>query len=416
MRSTHLLALFVGVGIGGVGGWLLGQGAASEPVATPQLTSNGHQGDEPSSASQPSLQGSQPDTAGDDAAPPTLGPEDVAVQKSTFEQDYRAGYAQTSNGSEAPADQLAAVWKEHTSRLEQAARAAGMAAGRAEAARRTQVEIEARDDILTLLANSESHDTARAAARSAKRFAALFAHQSRGGSTIGDQDDGAQDPALLEDGSTLELSAGVHKLGTKWTRNSVVPRDLTIRGAGMDRTLLVLSDLSARSPLYNLHLADMTIDCDNDGAFDLRSEMASISAERVRFVRFDAAHGGAYVFDVSRPGAVNCSDCEFVAWYGRSPGRGNVFRRITAARFDSCLFDGFVYDTPTVGVYSGCTFRDCRGIEARMERALATPDTQGFYYYEGCRVDWTLPPEERDTHTRSQPARDWEAFRRSFER
>lgn len=180
MRSTHLLALFVGVGIGGVGGWLLGQGAASEPVATPQLTSNGHQGDEPSSASQPSLQGSQPDTAGDDAAPPTLGPEDVAVQKSTFEQDYRAGYAQTSNGSEAPADQLAAVWKEHTSRLEQAARAAGMAAGRAEAARRTQVEIEARDDILTLLAKSESHDTARAAARSAKRFAALFAHQSRG--------------------------------------------------------------------------------------------------------------------------------------------------------------------------------------------------------------------------------------------
>ena len=43
-----------------------------------------------------------------------------------------------------------------------------------------------------------------------------------------------------------------------------VPRDLSIRGAGMDATLITVSSFFTQGTVWNLHLSDCTIDCAND--------------------------------------------------------------------------------------------------------------------------------------------------------
>jgi hypothetical protein len=313
-------------------------------------------------------------------------------------------------------EQVRAAWNHHRGAALGAGLAAGGHAGIAEAKKRTVATIQARDDILTLVTDRDRRDEARAAARDPIVFERLFAHRGKGPSLDGKEAVEAHAKTPVPDGALLAFGPGVHEVDWRNLGRTSFPKDLTIRGAGIDRTLLTLSDLSTNSVVFNLHLEDLTIDCGNDGAFDLRSKGAAIRTERVRFVRFDAAHGGAYVFDVTQAGAVHCIDCEFVCGYGRAPGCGNVLRSIVAARFDDCLFDNFVYDLPRAGVFSGCTFRDCRGMEKRLERALAVPDTNGSHYFEGCRVLWTLPEEQREAWESKLRLRDWKAFQQAFQR
>ena len=101
----------------------------------------------------------------------------------------------------------------------------------------------------------------------------------------------------------LSFPAGIHRLDERrlrGPRGEPFPTDVTIEGAGMDATLLRLSDISIPSDVERLTIRDLTLDCENDGLFDLRSGDASLDIAGVRIVRFDASHGGCRIFTGDR--------------------------------------------------------------------------------------------------------------------
>ena len=148
--------------------------------------------------------------------------------------------------------------------------------------------------------------------------------------------------ARLEDGAVLRFPRGVYTLDGRRLRGAdgrALPADVTLVGAGKDLTLLRLGDLGADGSLERLSFRDLTLDCENDGLFDHRSRASSISLERVRVVRFDAGHGGCYVFFFREGVLVRARDCEFVGGYGTRPGMGDLARgEPLLASFVDCRF------------------------------------------------------------------------------
>ena len=337
--------------------------------------------------------------AGDDveaepSAEPRPAPGDLRLARGAFADAYRAAFRARA-GNDPTAEQLDAAW----ARLQEttAAAAAGMAGAAAHAALadRRQAEITARDDIMALLEDRERREDAQALRNDPEAFARLLGHKGVGPALSGP--DVASRPAgpPLPDGAQLIFPAGVYAVGERALlgegRAERMPRDLTLRGAGIDATLVRLSDFSARDLVYNLHLADCTIDCGNDGAFDLRSEKASVYAENVRFVRFDAGHGGCTLFSFSRGGAVYCRDCRFEGGYGSSPGSGRILQAVEVARFEDCVFERILYDVAAhnPAFFARCTFRDCAHVEATRAQSLAYPVPRGARF-DGCRFESTL--------------------------
>lgn len=167
----------------------------------------------------------------------------------------------------------------------------------------------------------------------------------------------------LTQGVTIRFGAGVFDLDERRLRGedrSTIPSDVTIVGAGMDSTLLRVGDISIREHVERLRFRDLTIDAENDGMFDLRTGAAVLDLERVRLVRFDAAHGGCYAFSVREGVALRARNCEIIGGYGRSPGNGNLFRSpATIARFEDCRFELIRMRLPYDGevLFQGCSFR-----------------------------------------------------------
>ena len=167
----------------------------------------------------------------------------------------------------------------------------------------------------------------------------------------------------LSDSMTLRLDPGVHRVDEARLRGperGSFPANLRIEGAGIDKTLLYLADLSARVDVRRLSLANLTIHADNDGLFDLRAAGMSLDMERVRVIGFDAAHGGCKIFSV-RPGALlRVRNCEFLGGYGKSPGNGQLLRLSYGfARFENCRFEGFTWRAPDLQgilLFKGCHF------------------------------------------------------------
>lgn len=169
-------------------------------------------------------------------------------------------------------------------------------------------------------------------------------------------------PPELTAGVTLRFGPGVHVLDERKLRGPdgrSLPADVSVIGAGMDSTLLRIGDVSINSDVERLALRDMTIDTGNDGLFDLRGVKLLLDMERVRVVRFDAGHGGSYVFDANGGSIVRARSCQFIGGYGKSPGRGWLYRNgPILARFENCHFELFeryaIQDSKIV--YRGCTF------------------------------------------------------------
>lgn len=167
----------------------------------------------------------------------------------------------------------------------------------------------------------------------------------------------------LTQGVTIRFGAGVFDLDERRLRGedrSTIPSDVTIVGAGMDSTLLRVGNISIREHVERLRFRDLTIDAENDGMFDLRTGAAVLDLERVRLVRFDAAHGGCYAFSVREGVALRARNCEIIGGYGRSPGNGNLFRSpATIARFEDCRFELIRMRLPYDGevLFQGCSFR-----------------------------------------------------------
>lgn len=196
----------------------------------------------------------------------------------------------------------------------------------------------------------------------AERFERLFACGSSGGPLV----DGTQLAGLdkLEDGTELRFPAGVHKLDLRRATQASFPRCLSIRGAGMNRTLLLVEELDSRTRIERVEFSDATLS--TKYLFDLRSELATIVLERVRMVGFDVGAGGSCVFSTNGNTLV-MRDSRVEGGYGRNPGSGNLFdirTRALLARFDRCTFSGL--EIPADGLYAGSTvlFSQCTFVDA----------------------------------------------------
>jgi hypothetical protein len=184
----------------------------------------------------------------------------------------------------------------------------------------------------------------------------------------GDASDGpaflAGDEPVLQ-GLVISFPAGIHVLEERrlrGPRDEPFPTDVTLEGAGMNATLLRLSDISIRGDVERLTLRDMTIDCQNDGLFDLRTGNASLDLTRVRLVRFDAGHGGCTLFKANDGVVLVMSDSEVVGGFGSSPGDGRLLSSAGspeyAMRFTNVLFQLVdpEFDTMKRGLFIGCRF------------------------------------------------------------
>jgi hypothetical protein len=170
----------------------------------------------------------------------------------------------------------------------------------------------------------------------------------------------------MVDGSTLTFPAGVFEVSALARYWDPIPRDITIRGSGMNTTLLILDDLSSRSQVKNFRLENCTVFCPG-GVFDLRREPATATFQNVRITGFDTGAGGSNAIFSKKGMALSYVDCVFAGGYGRNPG-GNLMRSTSAsflARFDGCRFERMnlnlarVHPGATV-VFSLCTFDEIR--------------------------------------------------------
>ncbi len=138
--------------------------------------------------------------------------------------------------------------------------------------------------------------------------------------------DGDASPELVP-GTTIQFGPGVHHFDMDKLRLlDEFPTDITFAGAGMDTTLVSMSDMVVGGDVERLTLRDMTIDCENDGLFDLRSGKLVLDVLRTRLVRFDAGHGGAVLFSARSGAMVRVAHSEILGGFGKSPGNGRLFR------------------------------------------------------------------------------------------
>ena len=169
----------------------------------------------------------------------------------------------------------------------------------------------------------------------------------------------------VTEGLVISFPAGIHALSERrlrGPRGEPFPTDVTIEGAGMESTLLRLSDISIGSDVERLTLRDMTIDCLNDGLFDLRSGNAALDIARVRIVRFDAGHGGCHLFDGDDGTVLVMRNSEILGGFGRSPGNGSLLGSagspVNAMRFENVRFEfiNMQFSSMKHGLFLGCSF------------------------------------------------------------
>ena len=197
------------------------------------------------------------------------------------------------------------------------------------------------------------------------KFAGLFRRQVQGPS-LSDANWRPREP--FEDGTTVVLSEGAHDWDAAgYQHRPSFPKDVLLRGAGMDKTLLRINEIESRQEIHGLAFEDLTLDCSNHYFSDLRSDNpVTIRMARVRVVGFDMAAGGSVML-AANTAAFLAEECRFEAGYGRvGPGSGNLFRVRNGllVRMDRCLVRGpfsSVYDAGGAATYrfEGCAFTEC---------------------------------------------------------
>ena len=191
-----------------------------------------------------------------------------------------------------------------------------------------------------------------------ERFAELFRPKSSGrlhdGTTLAADD-------VLGNGDVLTYPAGVFLVDDLARGRDPFPTDVTLRGAGMDATLLVMDELSPRSALERFSVEDCTVFADG-GIADVRTDPTLLALRRVRVVGFDCGAGGSYALNL-RGCALSAAQCRFESGYGRNPdGHANLIRDTTplVARFDGCTFERVSLAgarLPSV-VFAGCEMHE----------------------------------------------------------
>jgi hypothetical protein len=334
------------------------------------------------------------------------------------EAELRAGW-RAQRDEEIDADRLAGMLTdfEHVVRTWPRHTAATVA--------RDLTEAEARavgGSLFEILARVEAGDAGPqlGLASDAERFAAYFEPSERGPQV--DAVAALADPEFeLRPGTTLAFPPGVFRIVDLFGRWERIPAGVTIRGAGMDRTLLVAErGLETDMALVDFGLADLTVHSENDYLFQLR-EPASIVLDRVRVVGYDSGAGGSYAFYATQL-ALLARDSVFEGGYGRGPQGGNLLRDdVLIARFERCRFDqttiGFsmLRSDEDAAVFVDCDFTRLMdwGGEESVERtirsnvAIALQDSPRAYFERVDPADGSpVQPPKKDLGALFP---DWEA-------
>lgn len=257
--------------------------------------------------------------------------------------------------------------------------------GRSEAERRNtddkKAALFAGDDGVALLQAITGDEPEAKAFVASDRFAPLFVR--RGGGSAVDGTTLAND-TKVPDGAIVSFHAGVFAVRDLARGNNPYPVDLTVRGAGMDATLLVVDAQRPRGAMQRLAIEDCTVLVE-DALTDVRTQPAVLALSGVRFVGFDCGAGSAVAFYLSSC-AMSAMRCRFEGGYGRSPQSYSNLMQVRGARlarFEQCVFDRVDLDdadkpsvlfvdcemTEMLGRQpSGPTFRSCRYTEIARER------------------------------------------------
>lgn len=202
---------------------------------------------------------------------------------------------------------------------------------------------------------------------------------------------------LLEDDTTVLLGPGIHRWdAAKW--QAKFPEDLEFAGAGMDETLLRLSEIQSRG-VRNLTFRDLTIDCDDNFLTDVRSrDEVTIHLVRCRVVGFDIGRDES-VMIAAEWAAVWAEQCRFEAGYGRSPGSGVLFRVRMGlfVRMQDCVIRGpfkRIYDNDQTATY---LFTSCAFEEMDPANPLNLEVPPPPVRYENCTIAYSdpLPPKAK---------------------
>lgn len=224
--------------------------------------------------------------------------------------------------------------------------------------------------------------------RDAARFQQFFQRGPNGpsvmGATIGNHPD-----KELSDGASINFPAGVYLLSGLMRDQDPFPSDVTIAGAGMNATLLVLSDaLRTRGPLRNFAIRDCTLHMNGHYLFDLRTSPASMTFDRVRLTGFDSG-GGCCCLMGTRGNLFWARDCRFEAGYGRAPwcaGLLDVRTDALLARFDRCTLSRISLNLHWIREGATLAFVGCN-----LEELLDTPfaaDARRGVVFDGCAISF----------------------------
>lgn len=199
---------------------------------------------------------------------------------------------------------------------------------------------------------------------------------------------GSGTAALLDlpDGTAVAYPEGSFRLRvTGYGAQYRLPKDLVVRGAGKDKTLVTIDgDLSSDYEVTNLTFEDLTIDCNNNYLTDLRTDNPiTLHFVRCRIVGFDMGAGGSVMLSANTA-AFFAEDCIFEAGYARYEAQyGNIFRvnRGLLARLEGCTFVG-----PFSSVIHGSSTTTACFYECRFENACYQPvmSVQEGIRFENC--------------------------------
>ena len=228
----------------------------------------------------------------------------------------------------------------------------------------------------------------------------------------------------MPDGTVLYFPDGVHWVTPSRTSSAKdsttrMPRDLTVEGAGIDRTLIKLERLLGQRlrlqpPLQGLHdrLPERRrVRPSKQDGERVRGERA-LRPLRRRARRVPGLR-------LPRRRALLQVDCRFEGGYGSSPGNGNILRDVDVARFEDCVFDRINYTDQQS--HESAFFARCdvprlrRDMEARDQADCARESVSSHGpRFDGvpCRVDPHPRPQDtavsiylrRDISPTSSPA------------
>jgi hypothetical protein len=237
---------------------------------------------------------------------------------------------------------------------------------------------------------------AAAIVRDGETFARVFAARTTRPVVSG----AGADWSTLADGTTLVYPEGVFDV--RWSvAPARFPRDLHLKGAGMDRTLLRVraARRGENEEIHGLTLAAVTIDCGSDDLLRLKSGLAAVRLVECRIVPTYTILGGADA------GAVRAERCEFEV--GRLAGELEGCRLLATtrglARLDDCVIRGTI-DAGTG--HFACLFRRCTFVQVHAN-LRSNLEGQPGVRLEDCRFEVVdNPPPPRRLHAINPAWRD----------